>query len=129
MKYLRFLVSSLLVAAVFSAAAIQPALATNNDRFIKVTAKGLNESLFAAITNGDIGGSPTWFQEAPSGSCNGSNVTFTAAHTPASAMAVELFLDGLIQRNGVGLDFSVSGATITLGTACASGQLVWIKYN
>jgi hypothetical protein len=50
--------------------------------------------------------------EAPSGTMNGSNQTFTLAHTPAGN--IQLFYGGLMLREGVGYDFTISGTTITL---------------
>ena len=50
--------------------------------------------------------------EAPSGTMNGSNQTFTLAHTPAGN--IQLFYGGIMLREGVGYDFTISGTTITL---------------
>lgn len=50
--------------------------------------------------------------EAPSGTMDGSNQTFTLAHTPAGN--IQLFYGGVMLREGVGYDFTVSGTTITL---------------
>ena len=50
--------------------------------------------------------------EAPSGAMDGSNQTFTLAHTPAGN--IQLFYGGIMLREGVGYDFTVSGTTITL---------------
>ena len=50
--------------------------------------------------------------EAPSGTMNGSNQTFTLAHTPAGN--IQLFYGGIMLREGSGYDFTISGVTITL---------------
>lgn len=50
--------------------------------------------------------------EEPSGTMDGSNQTFTLAHTPAGN--IQLFYGGIMLREGVGYDFTVSGTTITL---------------
>lgn len=68
-------------------------------------------------------------QETPSGSCNGSNVTLTLANTPGGSASVILFIDGIIQTQGGGNDYTISGATITLATACAAGQETWAHYS
>jgi hypothetical protein len=68
-------------------------------------------------------------QEVPSGSCNGSNTTLTLAHTPGGSASVMLHIDGLIQTQGAGKDYTISGATITLATACASGQTPYAVYS
>lgn len=65
-------------------------------------------------------------QEAPSGTINGSNVTFTLASTPESASQVELFLDGLYLFQTT--DYSISSSTITMVTAPALGQSLRAAY-
>jgi len=50
--------------------------------------------------------------ETPSGTMDGSNQTFTLAHTPAGN--IELFWNGNLLKEGVGYDFTISGTTITL---------------
>lgn len=50
--------------------------------------------------------------EAPSGTMNGSNQTFTLAHTPAGN--IQLFYGGIMLREGSGYDFTISGTTVTL---------------
>ncbi len=68
-------------------------------------------------------------QETPSGSCNGSNTTFTLANTPGGSSSVLVFLDGLAQIQGSGKDYTISGATITLASACSSGQTIYVFYS
>lgn len=68
------------------------------------------------------------YQEVPSGSINGSNVTFTLAHTPGAATNVNCFLNGLQQRQGAGLDYTISGATITYLTAPPTGYTLNCLY-
>lgn len=63
---------------------------------------------------------PNDFQEVPTGTINGSNVTFTLANTPASSTNVNCFLNGLNQRQG-GADYSITGPTITYGVAPPTG--------
>lgn len=64
---------------------------------------------------------PNDYQETPSGSINGSNTAFTLAHTPSAATNVNLFLNGVQQRQGAGNDYTISGATITYLTAPPTG--------
>lgn len=73
--------------------------------------------------------SVTYVQEIPSGTVNGSNVSFTLANTPLSAASVVLYLDGLVQTQGAGKDYTISGATITMATAPATGQTLWSSYS
>ncbi len=69
----------------------------------------------------------TWTQEVPSGSVNGSNVTFTLAGVPTSASVVTLFQDGALLTQGV--DYTIANATITMTTAPAPGQSLWAVYS
>lgn len=68
-------------------------------------------------------------QEIPTGTCNGATTAFTLSNTPASASGVVLNIDGVMQVQGVGKDYTVSGATITLATACATGQTLYAVYS
>jgi hypothetical protein len=64
--------------------------------------------------------------EVPSGSINGSNVTFTIAHTPYGG-AISLFQNGSL-RNPGGNDYSFSGTTITFITAPQVGDILLSNY-
>jgi hypothetical protein len=67
--------------------------------------------------------------ETPGGTINGSNVTFTLAHSPNPALSLQLNLSGLTQAQGVGLDYTLSGSTITFATAPSMGPLrAWYRY-
>lgn len=65
-----------------------------------------------------------WTREVPSGTVNGSNVTFTLAFTPDDANAIHIFLDGLLETA-----YSITGTTITFTTAPALGQSVYVTYT
>ena len=82
-----------------------------------------NGGVTVAIT----GGSGTWYQdEVPGGVKNGSNVTFTLAHTPSSV--VLLYLNGQYQVSG-GADYSRSGTTITMTSAPLSTDTLTCNYS
>lgn len=66
--------------------------------------------------------------ETPSGTINGSNVTFTLANTPV-ADSVNLYLNGIYQAVGAGNDFTISGATITYLTAPLTGERLLASYR
>jgi len=68
-------------------------------------------------------------QEIPSGSVNSSNTAFTLANTPAAASSISCTLDGLILTQGSGKDYTVSSATLTMGTAPSTGQTIWCTYS
>jgi hypothetical protein len=70
-------------------------------------------------------GSATWVEASPSGTINGSNVTFTLASTPTSN-SLSLYLNGVLQTPNV--DYTLSGTTITFTTAPVSGAL-WGRWQ
>jgi len=65
--------------------------------------------------------------ESETANCNGSNVEFTLDNTPI-ANSVNVYLNGMRQREGSGLDFTLSGTTITLETAPADDDSLEITY-
>lgn len=71
-----------------------------------------------------------WKDAAPTGTINGSNVTFTLPSTPqesgSTEPSVDLYLDGLYQTPGT--DYTISGVTITMTTAPALGQSLRASY-
>jgi hypothetical protein len=67
-------------------------------------------------------------REVPSGTINGSNVTFTLAFTPAPVGSEMVFLNGLLQNAGVSNDYTISGATITFNTAPLTGNVLLVTY-
>jgi hypothetical protein len=60
--------------------------------------------------------------EVPSGTVNGSNVTFTLAHAPSPASSLKLYFNGLRQR--LTTDYTLSGTAITFTTAPDAGGLL-----
>lgn len=66
--------------------------------------------------------------EVPSGTINGSNVTFTLAHTPNPAASLNCFENGLQQRAG-GADLTLATATITYATAPPTGSTLDCFYR
>ena len=67
------------------------------------------------------------FHEIPSGSIDSTNVTFTLANTPVSG-TVQVFLNGLLQAPGSGLDYTISGITITFNKAPHTGSDLYVHY-
>ena len=64
--------------------------------------------------------------EVPSGTVNGSNVTFTLAFAPLENDAVTVHLNGLMLKPTT--HYSISGSTITFVSAPAVGQDVVVYY-
>lgn len=67
-------------------------------------------------------------RETPSGTVNGSNVTFTLAFTPATAGSEHLYLNGILQNAGGANDYTISGNTITFNSAPQTGDVVLVSY-
>jgi hypothetical protein len=67
------------------------------------------------------------YEEIPSGTINGSNVTFTLANTPISGK-ISVHLNGLKLKSGSGNDFTISGDTITMEYAPATGDSLIAEY-
>ena len=68
------------------------------------------------------------FQQDKFTTCNGSNVNFTLSQTPNQTTSVFAYLNGLNLIYGGSDDFTVSGTTLTLTTACATGQILHVRY-
>lgn len=66
--------------------------------------------------------------ETPTGSINGSNTSFTLAHTPSPALSLNCFSNGVQQRAG-GADFTLATATITYGVAPPTGTTLVCSYR
>ena len=66
-------------------------------------------------------------KEDKSSECDGNNVTFTLTNIPV-ANSVKVFLNGLIQQEGSGADYTISGTTITFVIAPESDDILVILY-
>jgi hypothetical protein len=64
--------------------------------------------------------------ETPTGLVNGSNLVYTITTTPIANEGVIVFLNGIAQYNGI--DYTVSGTTITFTNAPASGSSIFVYY-
>lgn len=80
------------------------------------------------ITSGAYSNSNFVDKEVPSGSINGSNVTYTLANTP-TAGSEHIYLNGVLQESGAGNDYTISGATITYLTAPLTGEKIRVSYR
>lgn len=58
----------------------------------------------------------------------GPGTSYTLAHTPTVG-TVRLYRGGSYQQAGVGKDYTISGAVITLSTTTQTGELLLVDYN
>lgn len=54
------------------------------------------------------------YDETPSGAIDSNNDTYAALFTPTPAASMQLFLNGMLQEQGAGNDYTLSGLTITM---------------
>jgi hypothetical protein len=66
--------------------------------------------------------------EVPTGLINGSNTSYSLAHTPSPAASLNCFENGASQRAS-GADLTLSTATITYGTAPPTGTTLVCYYR
>jgi len=66
-------------------------------------------------------------REVPSGSVNGSNVTFTLANTPVAG-SEQVYLNGLLQDPGAGNSYTISDSTITFLSAPLTNDEIHVSY-
>lgn len=91
-----------------------------------VTASRASNTITVDVTGGS-GGTTNAYAEVPTGTVNSANVTFTLANTPGDTDGVIVLLNGVTQYNGV--DYTVSGTTITFTTAPVTGSTIFAYYN
>ena len=65
--------------------------------------------------------------ENESANCSGSNTDFTLDSTPV-ANSVQVFLNGLMQEEGSGKDYTLSGTTVSFATAPEVDDILIIHY-
>lgn len=65
--------------------------------------------------------------ENESDNCTGSQLEFTLAQTPI-ANSVQVYLNGLIQENGSGKDYTIAATTITFVIAPSVGDILMVHY-
>lgn len=68
-------------------------------------------------------------REVPTGTVNGSNVTFSLSQTPVSGKE-QVFVNGVLQNVGTGNDYTISTNTITFlsGAIPQSGDIILVTY-
>lgn len=66
--------------------------------------------------------------ESPSGAIDGVNTLFSLAKAPSPSAGLLFFLNGLLQRQGIGNDFTISGVTIAMAFAPIAGDSLIATY-
>lgn len=119
-------------------------IAQTNTQTLSIPNVGSGDSLVtnatsATLTNKTISGGSNTLSQLPVATQmqqytvapypNSSATTFTLSPTPAANLSVQLYLDGTLLRQGSGLDYTISGATVTMITAPVTGQNLWAVYS
>ena len=65
--------------------------------------------------------------EIPTGTIGSGNVTFNIANAPVAG-TVEVYLNGLLQAPGVGLDYTIAGQVITFVKAPKANSDLYVSY-
>jgi hypothetical protein len=88
------------------------------------SANGFKWAATAGLTSGNFVSS-----EAPSGTIDGTNATFTLANTPVAG-SVRVYVNGVRMNAGAGNDYTISTATITFlsGAIPQTGDVVLADY-
>ncbi len=94
-------------------------LGVNSDEKLFFTRGGIN---FIVLTTENI-----ITRETPTGLLNGVNVTYVLANTPVSGTE-HVYLNGILQDEGAGNDYTISAATITYAAAPISTDKIRVSY-
>lgn len=98
---------------------------------VSTTPLTLSEIRVTGSSGGGTGGESAAFVDAevPSGTPNGTVTVFTLTNTPSPAASLEVYRNGVLQRQGV--DYTVSGTSITFasGSIPQTGDLLQSFYR
>lgn len=92
--------------------------------YLKYTANGLE---WADIDADFVKDDDVIANEIPAGLVNSSNTVYTLANTPVVG-TVTVYLNGLFQAQGSGMDYTVSGTTITFNKAPRTNSELYACY-
>ena len=87
---------------------------------------GSDQLTWVSPTTVSIGAEDLGF-ENESANCDGEVVAFTLASAPV-ANSLQIFLNGLLQEEGSGKDYTVSGTTVTFAVAPEAGDILLVYY-
>jgi hypothetical protein len=100
-------------------------------RFLTTTSLGsaATVEIWPAEVTGYSSSSPNFADnETPSGTINGVNTSFTLLHTVSPTASLSLYKNGQLQIAG-GADYTLSGSTITYGSAPKTGDVLTASYR
>lgn len=92
--------------------------------YLKFTTNGLE---WVDLDNDSVLEDDFIFHEIPTGSINSTNTDYTLANTPLVG-TVQIFLNGLLQAPGSGLDYTISGTGITFTKAPRTNSDLYAHY-
>lgn len=119
-------------------------ISQSNSETLSIPNVGSSDSLVtnntsATLTNKTLSGASNTFSQLPVGGQtiqvvitpypDGSTTSFTLSTASPANAAVSLYLDGNILMQGAGLDYTISGSTITMSVAPALGQKLYAVYS
>jgi hypothetical protein len=94
--------------------------ATSNSITVKAAAN-------SGIVVGGSGVYIDYYKDTPTGTADGTNVTFTLSYTPVSGSEM-VYLNGLLQESGGGNDYTISTKTVTFVAPPYNGDKVRAAY-
>jgi hypothetical protein len=78
---------------------------------------------------GGVGGASFADSEVPTGAINGSNAVFTLATAPSPAGSLELYLNGLLMRQGADYQITTNTITFFLASVPQTGDILVASYR
>lgn len=103
-------------------------LTANNVIMNYSPASGSNVIATYSYVTAPPAGMYTSWMEIPSGLADGINNVFTLSNTPMPTTAVMFYVNGVLQRQGVTADYTISTSTITMNYTPNSGSNVVATY-
>lgn len=92
--------------------------------YMKFTANGLE---WSDVDSDAVQDDDVICNEIPAGLINSANVTYTLANTPVVG-TVTTYLNGSYQAQGIGLDYTIVGDTITFVKAPRTNSVLYVCY-
>jgi len=122
MRFLNFLLALLFVVPTFGAA-------TRTIDGDTIRSSDASKTYSLPSITGPVMVSTGLVQEVPTGTVNGTNLSFTLSFSPAQTASVEVYVNGLLQKQTT--HYTISGSTITFtsGNAPATASDIVVSYS